>query len=867
MGGPAGRDETSGRRARLSRVPAVSSTRVVLLVLALCVGALTLGPMPHVLFTGALQAFGALGPDPVVAPQALERLGNVALFAPVAALVLLAFPRLPLWAVWVTCLCGSVAVEAVQGLALTGRTSSAGDVALNSLGAAGGIGVVVIARRWLARRRGPKGRPPARDRILDRQAQRRGDVEALRALAVALVLAYHLTGWPGGGYVGVDVFFVVSGYVVTRSLLDEHASTGAVSIRRFYARRIRRLAPGGVTVIGATVVAACLLLPLSRAVDAVVDAVASLLLVANWWFARTETDYFRAEDAASPLQHFWSLAVEEQFYLAWPLLLLALLWVAAKTRRPSVVVLGTAALLVASLGWAFAETAARPTWAYFSTASRAWELGVGAVMALLPLGRWSHRWSLSADRRMAVAGAGMLLVVASAVLADTSTRTPAPWSLLPVAGAAFVITAGSWGRGRYSDASSLVASADGPTRYTAEASYALYLWHFPVVVLVAPLLPPWLPLPWVPLSLLTVLLAVGTVHLVERPVRRSTWLLRGRSRPAGFLWVASTAVAGLVCVAIALGLTLPRVQLNQPDPALDPPTLALESGGGAESPAPTEAELHELVEQASSATAWPALTPAIGELGRGAVVPEWRRDRCLNVSADDVSRCTYGTGSKTAVLLGDSVAISWMPGLRAALERRDWQITSLTLGECPAVFIPTTRADDPAAFTATCDAHHAWVLGEVQRLQPDLVVMTSGETSMARLASGNRGDQASAEWSSALEGTVERLEATADRVVVLGPPPRGASLQECSARAGASPARCTGAPGDLWTQLASTEERTVDAHRGSVPVDYVSPLEWFCADGACPPFAGRTPVFADGTHLTADYSRLLEGVLRDALDP
>ncbi|MCU1619008.1 MAG: acyltransferase, partial [Modestobacter sp.] len=219
----------------------------------------------------------------------------------------------------------------------------------------------------------------------------RPDIEGLRAVAVLAVVLFH-AGVPGldGGFVGVDVFFVVSGFLITGLLWRELAGTGTVRLTRFYGARARRLLPAATLVLVATVVAAVLLLPPLRARAVLGDAVASALYVGNYRLALQGTDYLAADAPPSPFQHYWSLGLEEQFYLVWPALMIATAW-AVRRRRPArkvgpfVVVLAVVAALslVLSLSW----TRTQPPWAFFALPARAWELAAGGLLALLTVGR------------------------------------------------------------------------------------------------------------------------------------------------------------------------------------------------------------------------------------------------------------------------------------------------------------------------------------------------------------------------------------------------------------------------------------------------------------------------------------------------
>lgn len=350
----------------------------------------------------------------------------------------------------------------------------------------------------------------------------RRDLQGLRALAVVAVVLAHLIGWPRGGFAGVDVFFVVSGFLITGLLLRELAATGRISLRDFFARRIRRILPAAVVVLAAVVVVAFVVFNRTQADRTLFDALAALALVANWRFAVEGTDYFHAADAVSPLQHFWTLSVEEQFYLVWPaLLLLLVLLLPVAARRTgaarAVVGLAAAAIVVVSGGWAMVQTAGDPTVAYFSTATRAWELAVGALLAVaVPvLGR------IPAAFRWVLGWLGAAGVVWSFLIVDPDTMPfPAPWAALPVAAAVLVIAGGVGGDPRQRH---LFPLTNPISVFVGDVSYSLYLWHFPVIVFAAVLLPAGAESTLIVVATIIVL-AVSGYFLVEQPLHRSPWL-------------------------------------------------------------------------------------------------------------------------------------------------------------------------------------------------------------------------------------------------------------------------------------------------------------------------------------------------------
>ncbi|HSL77966.1 MAG TPA: acyltransferase, partial [Candidatus Limnocylindrales bacterium] len=270
----------------------------------------------------------------------------------------------------------------------------------------------------------------------DGRAPFRPDIEGLRAIAVLLVLAYHAR-IPGftGGYIGVDVFYVVSGFLITGLIVRELQATGRVDLPAFYTRRARRLLPAALVVIAVTVVASAIVLPPLRVPDVAGDGAAAALYVSNIRFAAQATDYLQAELDPSPLLHFWSLGVEEQFYLFWPALLFFVAGRRFDARRLGLVV---AIVAIVSFALGIVWTSTDAPLAFFLLPARAWELAVGAGLAL----GMTRLARLPASAGAVAVAVGLALIGIGGVTFDTATPFPGTAAILPVAGAALVIAGG-----------------------------------------------------------------------------------------------------------------------------------------------------------------------------------------------------------------------------------------------------------------------------------------------------------------------------------------------------------------------------------------------------------------------------------------
>jgi peptidoglycan/LPS O-acetylase OafA/YrhL len=697
----------------------------------------------------------------------------------------------------------------------------------------------------------------------------RHDVQGLRALAVVAVILCHVTGWPRGGFVGVDVFFVVSGFLITGLLLREAAATGRVSLPGFFARRIRRIAPAAVLVIAATLVTGWYLFNQPRFMSTLGDGVSALLLVSNWRFAAEGTDYFAANDAVSPLQHFWSLSVEEQFYLVWPLLVLALLAVTARAsgRHRRVVMAAVLGVVVAaSFGFALWQSTASPTVAYFSTLTRVWELGVGALLAVAaPL-----FVRLPAGLRAVLGWAGLAGVVAAFVLIDDTLPFPGPWALAPVTAAAAVLVAGV---GAAPGQRYLLPIANPVTSFVGDISYSLYLWHFPVLVFLTMLLPQSLETTLIVFGVIVVVSVISYL-LVEQPLHRMPV-----GRPAGderaAAWArwrdrfgaqAMLSAAALVVVAIActvtvqlslkgegpLQLAVPAHGVTVPAPGGDAAAEGTAPDGLVE-PAPAESPevaLQAELYAAAASAEWPTdLDPSMDK----AISETSSRNPaagCFAVgSTPDAGSCTWGSGDAPhrIVLVGDSTALAYAPAFKEIAERSDgqWRVTAMGLYGCR--FTQVAVQNDGSGVMDSCPQRKADAAAFIRSELPDLVVVSNA------YALGNGTDRRPLSVSDLVASTLAETASYGmpGRVVYLAPPPLGADLGACYSPV-TSPQNCNTGVDQAWNDFQTAMTAAVAAAGAGDHV--VSALGFSCAEGYCPPFAGTVPTKYDEVHITPEFA-------------
>lgn len=698
----------------------------------------------------------------------------------------------------------------------------------------------------------------------------RRDIQGLRAIAVAAVIANHLLGFPQGGFIGVDVFFVVSGFLITGMLHREHLRNGRISFASFYRRRIRRIVPMSTLVLIVTVAAGYLLYLSAQARSVLVDAGWALAFAANWHLALEGTDYWNMGSVVSPLQHYWSLAVEEQFYLVWPWLLVIVPGLRLRSRALFITM---AVVTGGSLLWSLWETAQHPTWAYFDTFSRAWELGIGALLAIA-----ARRLASLPDRlRPWLAWTGLAMIIVSLVVV-TENHFPAPWGLLPVAGTALVIIAGTG-----SDQRLLAPLTNRVSGYVGDISYSLYLWHFPVIILLALVMPSGLLYQLTALTLI-VGLSIASYHLVENPIRQSSWLepktatpwekhgprfVRSNSGewvPAHLLEVTSRQhrglKAGLAALALSLGLTTTAVLLPLGAGAeVAQPTASV---GGQQAAAATG----RAVSAAVTAKQFPQLNPSVDSLDTQAWLNSVADQGCLSwdtepseTGPDTLKSCDAGNpaAEKRVVLLGDSYAAAWMPAVKKAYIAQNWYVQVVTKQQCPTASVSVTLVGGDAY--PECDRHREWTLEMIRQTKPDLVILADAEDTPERLADHATGAAADAEITRGLTDTLAAITPYVGKTVVLAPPPAGKTLQGCVTRI-SHPTDCTSTISAGWTHFSEALHSA--AAQGNA--QYVDTHLWFCTeDGRCPGFIGTTPVRVDDVHLTTTEAAALAPLLAEAI--
>lgn len=661
--------------------------------------------------------------------------------------------------------------------------------------------------------------PTTREKtIATRSYEIRTDVEALRAVAILLVVAFHchIEAIPGG-FIGVDVFYVLSGYLITGLLVNEAEKTSRIGLLQFYARRVRRLLPASALVALVTLIVGALILAPQELNLTARAARANALYVSNLFFARNSSDYFAARATFNPLLHTWSLAVEEQFYLLWPCLLVLTL-VIWRSRAALIAML--AALTVASLGLSVWLTGHDRVLAFYELPTRAWEFGIGALAVLLPLGSPT----LSASSWLSIGWLGGALILGSSLLLTSSMAFPGYIALLPVIGTALILKCGAEQPRRGIGACFEVS----PLQKLGGLSYSWYLWHWPFLVFTAALIPGASTLARALAAAAALVIAHFTHQHFENPIRRNDYLVK--HAPLSLVMGATSAAVCLVAALIALRLAN---HLGE-DPVLK----------------------------------------ALGDTR--ADFAAMSRRNCVSVDGSaEVKLCTFGSAASPTniVLFGDSHAAQWFDALNEMAVREHWRLTTVVKLGCAAVDVnPAVGLDsDPECITWRGEA-----IRRIISLRPSLVILGSATNKLGRPE--DPGIRAGAALINAVqEGvlhTIQPLHAARLRLILIRDTPEFPfDVTSCLARLARHswyPAEACEMPrADVLDPAIYTAEKAA-ASRANVK--FIDLTDQLCPAGVCRATLDGLVMYRDTHHLagtaaTAILTSKLEPGVKEALGP
>ncbi|MFD1824926.1 acyltransferase family protein [Mumia zhuanghuii] len=671
----------------------------------------------------------------------------------------------------------------------------------------------------------------------------RPEIQGLRAIAVGLVVIFHL--WPHrlpGGYLGVDVFFVISGYLITAHILRESDRTGRIALGKFWARRARRLLPAAYLVLGVSLVAVFLWVPRMLWQQFVREVGAAALYVENWALAADAVDYLAADNVASPAQHYWTLSAEEQFYIVWPVLVIAALWCApilstrlGQRRQHIAIFAMLATVTVASFVYSLHLTATDPATSYFVTTTRAWEFGVGALLAFVPV--LAGRASL----RALVSLLGLVTLAVCAMRMDEATPMPGTAAVWVVLGTAALLWAGHPSSVAWSPTHAL---SWRPAQFIGDISYSVYLWHWPLIVILPYATGSSLgTLDKIAIAVVTILLSWATKKWVEDPVRTTRRLGIPRS---GVTFGLVGATAGALVAGCFVGWSV--VDYDNAARAEAAESLLKQHGAcfGAAARDPKLADT--------------CPDPALDKV----VIPdpsEVKKDhaayrRCLKyLRGDDFEGCPFGTprrGVPHVAVVGDSHARALMPMFEILVDQGVLTAEMIASPSCGWSTLPPA-AGNPESRKVACAEMKA-NLDELLRAEPDRFdfIVTTSRASSQRASEEARVQGVLDVWEPALKAKTP--------IVAIRDNPEGGRRAEddpniCLGEVGAArAAECALSRKAAITDVFDPYEQAVERSKRTT---YVDMTKWYCDKDKCPVVIGGANVFSDSNHVTITYARTL----------
>ncbi len=673
----------------------------------------------------------------------------------------------------------------------------------------------------------------------------RKDVEGLRAIAVVMVIVYHLGfSWATGGFAGVDVFFVISGFLITGLLVKEVERTGTISLIGFYARRAKRLFPAAATVLVATAIGSWLLVPRTRLAEVGGDLFSAAFYFINWRLAERSVDYLAEDSQPSPVQHFWSLAVEEQYYVVWPLVLLLGLFLVRRHFKPRTLIWAALVLVgLPSLLWSIYLTGQEPAYAYFAATTRMWELAIGGAVAMLS--------PMASRIRPAAASTmgwlGVAAIVCSLLFQSTKTPWPGYAAALPTLGAAAVILAGA-AAGRGGPVSVLGTRV---ACWIGGLSYSLYLWHWPLITLYELQVPEISLVAGALLVACSVVLAWLTQRYIENPIRYSSVM---SSHPryalsAGLNFSFVGAVAGLVLVILvgqgttgaapsesgarkALGATVLR------DPPRDDPAGA-----------PVDR------------IDWMVPKPEVASQD----VPDIYARGCqVGTKSTEAKSCVYGNpGAPTTVaIVGDSKMAQWASAFDVLARKHNWKVITYTKSACS--FNAAEMHLRGARYTECMDWNRAVIALLTGPAKPDFVITSHVRNKAgASVADSPAEPRSGAPDPALVSGFVEwwkRLQAAGVRVIALAdnPHPR-MKVYECVSTNPDNLTACT------FNRAEGNGTPSLRAASRLTNAGFIDLTDAICPTKHCAPVIGNVLIYRQGSHVTRTYIDTLAPRLESAL--
>jgi len=635
----------------------------------------------------------------------------------------------------------------------------------------------------------------------------RTDIQALRALAIVSVLVFHV--WPErltGGFVGVDIFFVISGYLITGQLWRQEQRTGKVDFKDFWARRARRLLPASLLVIAVTTVATFFLTTASWFNKVHNEAYGATAYVQNWVLIKKVTNYLTDDGTKSPFQHFWSLSVEEQYYIFWPVILFLCLWLVKlfpKVFKNKAVLLSVLGLiLVASFAFSVWQTRELPKEAYFNTFTRAWEFAAGALLAIATSGANAKDAAERATKLNPIWFiAGVLLMGYAIFMFTPQTPFPSFWAGIPVLGAVLALHGGQ-------SASRLVPTrlmAIRPIQFLGDISYSLYLWHWPILILA----------PWVVPNNIDVF---GRFAIVAIAIVLGWLSKKYVEDPVRFGWL-STLKAGRQLIAAGIGMAVVLISIFGLNIVAK--------------------------DQLKNSYGNTQLTPPLSNLDKGVRAAE-SGDCKVSREENNFITCQKGDpkGTIRVALIGDSHTREWFVPVDNLAFKYHWNLTMISKSACSLV--------DPAQYPPNLT--HYSCRGWNQKLQdylasqPPFDLIINSNSSLVT--------QGRADVGASFASAVKKMTTRGTKFLLIHDTPKPKeNFIPCIEMYGAKAAARCGIPLAGGMSPADPMPAAVRGFQNVIVADFT---RFFCDAKTCSPVKGKIIVYRDNSHITSTWAQHLQ---------
>lgn len=641
----------------------------------------------------------------------------------------------------------------------------------------------------------------------------RTDIQALRAIAVVAVIIAHSKIGLAGGFVGVDIFFVISGFLITLNILKEITSTGTVSLSNFYAKRFLRILPAAFFTIFITFLISLFLLSPVQLLTNLYDGLFSIFSLLNFRLAINSTNYFANTEAISPFQHFWSLCIEEQFYLLWPALILFCTKLFSKKYSiKSTLNIILILIILLSLCASYFVTQVSPSWAYFGLHTRAWELAIGCFIAV-NIGMF-EKIPLLTSKILSLIGVVFLFL--SFYFINEDTTFPGLWALIPTLGTAIIIISGA----NFHDSIIQKIFAFRPFQFVGNISYSLYLVHWPIFVAMFYIYGKSLSIAEVLIGIIfSFAMAIFSYYFIENPFRTSSFFKNNIKKTFKFSLITISLITILFSLTINATNKSKIIPLNYQIDDIE--------------------TLDKKIKIAVTQNTIPVdLQSKLSQIGDDKY-PGCFSERATPVIEEEMV-CNLGdtNSAKVVVMIGDSHAWQWTKAWSNIAALHNFKLITFTKSSCP-------MQDIQKNYTA-CVSWKEMVFDRISQLKPSIIIaggMTYSESTPENY-----------------QTYINKIKQLSSRVIVIQDTPYPTlNVPECLAKNLNNIQNCSFERKKAYFASAQRDQDKDIATKSGLRV--IDPFDWFCSEKICPPIIDNNFVYFDVNHISTAYANYITKLL------